>query len=382
MPNQITCPHCNQSFALGELEAEEYKKELRKQMEDYKKKKDEDFKGLEAAVRAKAVEDMQLKMSMLEEESKRKSMQLQELQKKELALLRDARDLEERTRNIELEIEKRMLENRNKIEQEILEREKGTFDMRIKEKETQLESMKKTIADLQRKSEQGSMQTQGEAQELLLESILREKFPFDLIEEIKKGVEGADCIQVVRNNIGKECGRIIYESKRTKTWGNTWIEKLKADMRSKGADLAILVTQCFPKDMTRFGLKDGIWICSFAEVASVAAVLRHSIMCISDVRTSQDNKGDKMQMLYDYMAGIEFKQKWDAIVETYVSMQRQLTDEKVRTNKNWSQRERQLDIILKNAIGFIEDVNIIGGLEIKEQRLLADAAEAFTEDLS
>lgn len=379
MPTQITCPNCQHSFALGEAEAEEYKKELRKQMEDYKKKKEDEFKKMEASIKEKATEEMQVKMSMLEEESKRKTQQLQELQKKEMTLLREARDLEEKAKNIEMEIEKRMFENRKKLEQDIVEREKEMFDMKIKEKETQLESMKKTIADLQRKSEQGSMQTQGEAQELLLEDILREKFPFDLVEEVKKGVEGADCIQVVRNNLGKECGRIIYESKRTKAWGGTWIEKLKGDMRNKGADIAILVTQCFPKDMVRFGQKEGVWVCSFAEVASVATVLRHSIMSVADVRNSQENKGDKMQMLYDYMAGNEFRQKWDAIVETYVSMQKQLTEEKVRSQKNWSQRERQLDIILKNAVGFIEDVNVIGGLEINDKRLLTDANEGLLE---
>jgi hypothetical protein len=379
MPTQIICPNCNNPFVLGEAEAEEYKKELRKQMEDYKKKKEEEFKKLESSIKEKATEEMMVKMTMLEEESKRKSQQLQELQKREMKMLIEARELEEKTKNIELEIEKRMFENRKKIEQDITERENQMFEMKLKEKETQLESMKKTIADLQRKSEQGSMQTQGEAQELLLEDILKEKFPFDLIEEVKKGVEGADCIQIVRNNLGKECGRIIYESKRTKTWGGTWIDKLKSDMRNKGADIAILVTQCFPKDMVRFGQKDGIWICSFAEVASVATVLRHSIMSIADAKTSQENKGDKMQMLYDYMAGNEFKQKWDSIVETYISMQKQLTEEKVRSQKNWSQRERQLDIILKNAVGFIEDVNVIGGLEIKDTRLLEDANDGLLE---
>ena len=133
--------------------------------------------------------------------------------------------------------------------------------------------------------------------------------------------------------------------------------------------MAILVTQAFPKGMDRFGQRDGIWICSYAEVASVAAVLRNAIMCVSDAKTSQENKGEKMQMLYDYMASNEFRQKWDSIVETYMSMQAQLSDEKVRTYKYWGQREKQLDIILKNATGFIEDVNIIGGLEMNDKRL-------------
>jgi hypothetical protein len=176
-------------------------------------------------------------------------------------------------------------------------------------------------------------------------------------------------MQIVRNNLGKECGKIIYESKRARNWMNVWLDKLKSDMRNKGADMAILVTQSFPKGMDRFGQRDGIWICSYSEVASVAAVLRNAVMCVSDAKVSQENKGEKMQMLYDYMGSNEFRQKWDSIVETYISMQSQLSEEKVKTQKNWSQRERQLDIILKNAVGFIEDVNLIGGLEMNDKRL-------------
>ncbi len=241
--------------------------------------------------------------------------------------------------------------------------------MRLKELEKQLEDQKKLADEMRRKAEQGSMQLQGEVQELLLENILREKFPFDLIQEVGKGVEGADCIQVVRNSSGKECGKIIYESKRAKGWNNVWLDKLKSDMRNKGADMAILVTQSFPKGVDRFSQREGIWICSYAEVASVAAVLRNAVMCVSDAKVSQENKGEKMQMLYDYMASNEFRQKWDSIVETYLGMQKQLSEEKVRTQKNWSQRERQLDTILKNAVGFVEDVNQIGGLEMNDNRL-------------
>jgi hypothetical protein len=383
MSNLITCPSCNHSFALGAAELEEQKKELRKKLDEYIKKKDSEFElqkqALSDSVKKKTVEEMQAKVSALEEDARLKTRQLQDLQKKELELLRERNDLEQRTMNIEMEIEKRLLEDRKKIEQSIIEREKELFDLRMKEKDTQLDGMKKTIDELKRKSEQGSMQLQGEAQELLLEDMLKEKFPFDIIEEGKKGVDGADCIQIIRNSIGKECGKIIYESKRTKAWNGTWIEKLKNDMRNTGSDMAVLVTQSFPKDMNRFDLKEGVWICSFSEVTSVASVLRHSVMSVSDARNSQENKGDKMQMLYDYMAGNEFRQKWDSIVETYVSMQKQLTDEKVRTQKNWSQRERQLDIILKNAVGFIEDVNVIGGLEIKDARLLEGANDGLLE---
>ncbi len=154
---------------------------------------------------------------------------------------------------------------------------------------------------MRRKSEQGSMQLQGEVQELALEELLKAAFPFDIISEVGKGVRGADCIQTVRNNFGQECGKIIFESKRTKDFASDWIEKLKADMRSQGADVAVIVTQALPKDMDRFGEKDGVWICSFAEVKPIVQMLRDGIIKISSALKSQENRGDKMHLLYDYL---------------------------------------------------------------------------------
>src|SRR5690606_22977325 len=159
----------------------------------------------------------------------------------------------------------------------------------------QLDEQKKLADEMRRRAEQSSMQSQGAAQEMLLVEIVKEMIPFDLIVVVGIGVEGADCIHIVRNTSGNESGKIIYYSKRTKGWSNNWIDKLKADMRNRGADVAILVTQTFPKDMERFGEKDGIWICNFSEVGSLSHVLRNGIIKINSVLKSQENKGDKMQ---------------------------------------------------------------------------------------
>jgi hypothetical protein len=212
-------------------------------------------------------------------------------------------------------------------------------------------------------------------QELLLENILREHFPFDLIEEVGKGVEGADCMQIVRSKLGKECGKIIYESKRTKGWMNSWIDKLKADMRNKGADMAILVTQVFPKGMERFAQKEGIWICSYSEVPSVAAVLRNALMCVSDARDSQENKGEKMQMLYDFLTGIEFRQHIEAIVEGFMSMKNSITKERIQMEKIWKEREKQLDKVLLNTSGMYGSVRGIAGSSVQNIPLLDDTEE-------
>jgi len=203
-------------------------------------------------------------------------------------------------------------------------------------------------------------------------------FPFDLIEEVGKGVEGADCIQTVRNGSGKECGKIIYESKRTKGWSNNWIDKLKADMRSRGADVAILVTQTFPKDMDRFGEKDGIWICSFTEVMSVAAIIRSSVVKVFEIQRSEENKGDKMQLLYNYLTGVEFKGQVEAIAEGFLSMKNSITKERMQMEKIWKEREKQLEKVLLSTSGLYGSVKGIAGASVGDIPLL-DGGETVDE---
>jgi hypothetical protein len=381
MTNKITCPSCGHLFALGEAEAEEYKKELRKEMQAYKEKNDarirqreEEFEKekalIQSAEQKKVREEMFAKMNSLEEESRRKTAQLQDLQKKELELLRERNELEQRTKNIDFEIEKRLLEDRKKLEQDITSREKEVFDLRLKEKELQLDSMKKTIEDLKRKSEQGSMQTQGEAQELVLEDKLKEFFPFDTVLEVGKGVEGADCILVVRNSIGTECGKIIFESKRAKGWKNEWIDKLKNDMRTKQANLAILVTQVFPKGMDCFGERDGVWLCNFKELFGMASALRNAIITIAETKKSEENKGEKMQMLYNYLTGLEFRQQIEAIVEGFISIKNSISKERIQMEKIWKEREKQLDKVLLSTSGMYGSVKGIAGASVKDIPLL------------
>ena len=187
-----------------------------------------------------------------------------------------------------------------------------------------------------------------------------------------KGVRGADCIQVVRNQFGIETGKIIYESKRTKDFSNDWIEKLKHDMRSLSADVAVIVTQEFPKDMDRFGEKDGVYICNFTEVKSVALVLRNAILKVYDAKKSQDNKGDKMVMLYDYLTGSEFSLQWKAISEAFNQMRQSIQQEKNTMEKLWKIREKQLDKVLLNAIHIQGSIEGIAGADAVNLNLLDD----------
>jgi hypothetical protein len=389
---QIKCPHCQQSFELDEALSDDMKKDnevklqeekalLRSQMEAYLKQKDEEFAKsrdvlekekvqIAATAAQKAGEGYASQLKALQEERNQKVQQLQEYEKKELSLLKDKASLEEKQKNFELELERRLAERRKELEDVTVKREQELFDLKLKEYKLQMEQQQKLIEELRRKSEQGSMQLQGESQEVLLEEILKENFPFDLIEEVGKGVEGADCIQVVRNQSGSECGRIIYESKRTKTWSNVWLEKLKSDKRSSGADIAILVTQTYPKDMDRFGERDGVWICNFGEAAGMAAIIRSGIIQVHHAQKNQENRGGKMELLYNYLLSNEFRGQMEAIAEGFMAMKVGITKERMQMEKIWKEREKQLEKVLINTSGMYGSVKGIAGTSLGHIPLL------------
>lgn len=391
MANEITCPKCGHSFTLNEVlstelnsqimaEKEKLRGEAGKWKEEQEAKWKQQKEAIENSTKKKVEEETAAKLKALEDESKIKTKQLQELQKKELELLRDKSALEEKQKNFEMELEKRFLEKKKEIEDSTIKREQELFDLKTKEFKLQMEQQQKLIEELKRKSEQGSMQLQGESQEILLEEVLKENFPFDLIEEVGKGVEGADCIQTVRNNVGVACGKIIYESKRTKAWSNNWIDKLKADKRNTGADVAILVTQALPKDMDRFGEKDGIWVCSFYEVASLAHALRGGIIKISEAYRSQEGKADKMQMLYDYLTGNEFRGQMEAIVEGFMSLKQGIMKERIQMEKIWKEREKQLEKVLISTSGMYGSVKGIAGASVSDIPLLEGANDSTVDE--
>ena len=389
MASEIKCPNCGHQFEPNEAIREEVQNELRHKIKEWQEKKDEEFaqkleqekkqfrSAMEENMRKSISADFENQLQVLKTANSDNEEKLKEARKKELEFLQKEQALKNREAEMEITLQKKLQEERSQLSEQIQKQEaekssleKNELLLKLKEKEVQLEEQKKLADEMRRRAEQSSMQRQGEAQELLLESILKEIFPFDLIEEVGKGVEGADCIQTVRNASGKECGKIIYESKRTKAWSNNWVDKLKTDMRSHGADIAILVTQTFPKDMERFGQKDGIWICSFAEAASVATILRHGVLNIYEIQKSEENKGDKMQMLYDYLTGVEFKGQVEAIAEGFLAMKNSITKERMQMEKMWKEREKQLEKVLISTSGLYGSVKGIAGASVSDIPLL------------
>lgn len=397
MPTEIKCPNCGHQFPMEEAVSEEYKKELRAKMERFIQDKEKEFQRkqeefvrreqelrstLETNLRKSIGTDYENKFRLLETANKDNEEKLKAAREKELQFLRKEQELVNREAELELSVQRRLQEERNKLSKEIRDLEEQRiaaketeYQLRLKELEKQLEDQKKLAEEMKRKAEQGSMQLQGEAQELALEELLRARFPFDEIGPVAKGVRGADCIQTVRNNFGQECGKIIYESKRTQSFSQDWVEKLKADMRSQGAMVAVIVTQAMPKDLDRFGEINGVWVCTFTEVKALSHVLRDGIIRVFNAAKSQENKGDKMHLLYDYLTSTEFSEQWKAIREGFLSMKQSIQKERDMMERLWKAREKQLEKVLLNAAHVRGSIEGIAGKDAIDVQLLDDSPD-------
>jgi hypothetical protein len=409
MQNQskITCPNCGSLIdvqdALSHQLEEEIKKDynikLSKEKENYeqqsrvlaeekaafedKKKKEnelfqerfdikikEERKFLEIKLKAKMQEEQADQIRDLQKELDEKSEKVKELNKNKMEIARLQREKAELADSINAEaqitLNKKLIEEKEKIRKS----EQDRNEMAIKELHKQLDDQKRLTEEMKRKQEQGSMQMQGEVQELAIEEWLAGKFPLDSIEEIKKGVRGGDCIQTVNTRTRQNCGTIYYESKRTKDFQPGWIEKFKNDIRERGANLAVLVTEAMPQGMDRMGLKDGIWICTYEEFKGLCVVLRETIIQISDAIGSQENKGEKMHMLYDYLTSNEFKLQIEGIVEGFTLMKMDLESEKRSITGHWKKREKQIEKVLLNTNFMYNSIRGIAGTAIQPIKAL------------
>jgi hypothetical protein len=396
---KVTCPKCQHNFEPTDAIREEVEKELRGKMTDWQKKKEEETTALlaeqkitiENELAEKLKKDLGAqydhKIKAMQQNESAMSKQVKDFQEKELEFLKQVQVIQAKEAELELELQRKLVKERESLKAQIQkeETERGSlkdqeYQLKVKELEKQLDDQRKLAEEMKRKAEQGSMQMQGEVQELLLEELLKSSFPFDEIVEVGKGVRGADCIQVVRNNLGQEAGKIIYESKRTTAFAQEWIEKLKADMRSQGADIAIIVTQAFPKDMERFGEKEGVYICSYQEVKSVALLLRTALLKLFDAKKNQLNKGDKMSFLYDYLTSNEFNEQWKAIGEGFRQMRQSIQKERDAMEKLWKSREKQLEKVLLNAMHIKGSIEGIAGADTINMNLLEDDEPLSLED--
>jgi len=392
METNVQCPKCDHLFNVEnavekslreEIEAES-KSILNKELEEISKKKNQLDKAqksfdeqLSIALKEKETNLRSSIKKELESESDESIKELQKqlaeqtsanssMKKEKLAFQQKSMELEQKVKDIDLEVQEKVLQKSEEIKQQALNEERAKRDLADKQKEMQLQTLKNQIEDLKRKAEQGSQQSQGEVLELELEELLRTTFPYDTISEVAKGTSGADCVQEVVNSHLKVAGAIAYETKRTKSFSNGWIDKLKSDMRIHKAHIGVLVTETMPKDMDSFGEIDGIWVCKFSEVEALSRVLRHGLLQVAQVQIASENSDEKMKLLYDYLISSDFKQQMDAVVNGYTNMKMGIDKEKRAMKKIWTQREKELELVIDGAVGMYGSIKAIAGNSVAQ----------------
>jgi len=398
-PEMIICPHCENEIPLTEVLTHQIADSLKKEMEKdirkqedllakrkddllakeaFLKKSESDLddkvqkllldKESELKTKAKknALAESAAQMKALQEELDEKAKKLSQSQKTELALRKKTREIEEREKTLELDLEKKLAGRVDAEKQKAIKTFQEEQQLKDAAYEKKIADMAKAVDEAKRKAEQGSMQTQGEVAELRLEETLERAFRYDNIEPVAKGVRGADVIQTVKDQGLKACGKIIWESKNTKSWSQGWVQKLKDDQASKGAEIAILVTEAMPPEIENFGMVDGVWVTRQSLAIPLATVLRDSLADLTYARNSAEGMTEKMQFLYQYIIGPEFRQKVEGIIDTFSGMKVQLDKEKRAMTKLWKERDKQIDRVVENTSGMYGDFKGVIGAALKD----------------
>lgn len=416
--SQIKCPNCGTSIDVQDILShqleDQIKQEYQQKLTEEKKKFDSEFeklnrekddfevkkkqenelfqdrfdkkikeekKAIEEKLKIKLAEEQTDQFQALQTELNEKSEKLKELNLTKIEIEKLKREKGELKEQAEADAQKRLNDQLQIEKEKIRKSEEEKNELKFKEFQKKIDDQKALVEEMKRKQEQGSMQMQGEVQELAIEEWLTAQFPLDTIEEIKKGQRGGDCIQIVNTRTNQNCGSIYYESKRTKDFQPSWIEKFKTDIRVKGSNIGVLVTEVMPAGMERMGLKDGIWICNYTEFKSLCAVLRESIVQISSAVSSQENKGDKMHLLYDYLTSNNFRMQVEAIVEGFESMKNGLDSEKRAMQRIWKEREKQLDKVITNTIDMHASIRGIAGNAIQAVKALELPGEVEDDEI-
>jgi len=385
----INCPNCKTEIKLTESLAAPLIEATRQQYEHKIAQKDADITRREAAIRdqqadlAKAKdsidEEIAFKLNVereriVAEETKKarlivsidierkakeiadlqevlgeRDVKLAEAQKAQVDLIRKQRELDDAKREMDLTIEKRVQESLGIVRDKAKQEAEEGLKLRVLEKEEQIASMQRQIEELRRKAEQGSQQLQGEVQELELESLLRSKFPRDIIEPVAKGEFGGDVLQRVIGPQGQHCGTILWESKRTKNWSDMWLPKLRDDQRAAKAEIALIVSHVLPRGVETFDLVDGVWVTESRCAISVAIALRQTLIELAAARQASDGQQTKIEMVYQYLTGPRFRHRVEAIVEKFSDMQADLDKERKTMTRSWAKREEQIRGVIEST---------------------------------
>ena len=402
----ITCPNCKTEIKLTESLAAPLIESTRREYEQRLARKDADIAKRETSLReqeealskAKEAIDDQVaeklkheRVKIASDEAKKAKLalgtdldqktkeiadlhevltqrdaKLAEAQQAQADLLRKQRELDDAKRELDLTVEKRVQEGLAATREQAKKEAEEGLKLKVLEKEQTIAGMQKQIEELKRKAEQGSQQLQGEVQELEIEALLAAKFPRDTIQPVAKGEHGGDVLHQVLGPSGQPCGTILWESKRTKNWSDGWLAKLREDQRSARAEVAVIVSQTVPKGVETFDLVDDVWVTHPRALIPVAVALRQMLIEVASARKALEGQQTKMEMVYQYLTGPRFRQRVQAIVEAFSSMQEDLDKEKKAIIKQWAKREEQIDRVMQATVGMYGDLQGIAGKTLQE----------------
>ncbi|HET9664702.1 MAG TPA: DUF2130 domain-containing protein [Burkholderiales bacterium] len=384
----ISCPSCGKKIPLtralrAEIEAsvklqfaqtmEEREREL---TANFERRLSENLRRAERDAAMRAEQALAREIADMQQQLKDQAKRLDEAREMELAMRRRERELEQKARDVELSVARKLDEERAQLVTEAEQRIASEHRLKDLEKERQLADMRRQIEHLKQKAEQGSQQLQGEAGETELETILRATFPMDEIMPVAQGARGADLHQVVVDSRGGRCGAILWECKNARHWSELWIAKLREDQRALRADVAILVTARVPRGCNRFTMIDGVLVTDFTCAAPLAAIVRANLLMLAQTRSAAVNKGEKLELLYRYLSGVEFRQRVEAIVEAFERMREDLDQERRAAERQWAKRAKQIEAVTCNISGMYGDLQGLVPALPSLARLELPAAEA------
>ncbi len=395
MGNQITCPSCHSEFEITEVMEAQLSAQIRAELEQEVAARRQQFAEREKAIaelekslahrkteieaevqtllkgerkkiaveaRKQAEEALRLQLQDNEAELQRLRDSVKTAERNELELRKRERELKERTETLELEVVRQIEHERDQIRTKALTDADEQHRLRAAEKDKQIEDLLKKIDELKRKAEQGSQQLQGEVQELDLEATLKEAFPDDVHEPVAKGRNGGDLLQRVHTSMGRACGTILWESKRTKNWQPSWLAKLRNDQRAAGAECAILVSDTLPQEVKAFAHVEGIWVCSRSCVIPLALALRAGIIEVAKARKTAEGRTEKSELVYNYLCSAEFQHHMSALAESFSEMLTDLEHEQVAVQRIWKKRRKQLERAVLGTTSLYGDLQgLIGG---------------------
>lgn len=368
----IACPHCGGQINLSEAIATRLHAE-------FDEKYQAQIKRAVASARETAREEAAAERRLLEERLADERGKREAAQRAELALRRERAALEERAREIDLEVARRLDAEKGQLEQAIRRSLCDEQVLKLREKDRLIEDLRGALEEARRKSQQGSQEVQGEVLELDIQAALEQQFPQDVIAPVPRGVRGADLIQEVRDRALRPCGRIVWETKNTRHWQPAWLDKLKGDQRASGASLAVLVSVALPEGIHEFGQLDGVWIASVRAWPALAVALREQLIQVAFAHAAAEGKQEKMELLYRYLAGDQFRARVEAIVEAFTGLQDQLNRERRAMEKIWREREKQIERVVTNTVGMYGEVRGIVGASLPDIPALALERAALPE---